>query len=96
MGISLAKMLGDAYADFRSISFDHHVSELIREEGITKETAETETERELGEMLPQGPETPGSHLMSVKHCGCPVGYLWFSTRVNKGVKQAFQCDFFHI
>lgn len=93
MSVRLEKMSKDAYAHFIQVSFEHHVEELMQEENMSKEEAEIETRKELDEMLPQGMDTADNYLFSVECDRRVVGYLWFLTEMNEGVKQAFLCDF---
>lgn len=53
------------YAAFRGISKTHHTQELVDEENLTPEEAEAEAERELQEILPDGPNTPFNQLIGI-------------------------------
>ena len=85
-------MTEQEYAAFYRTSFEHQTEELMREEELTREEAESETQKELDEMLPNGQVTPDNYLFSIKKQRETAGYLWFMTEMNEDVKQAFLCD----
>lgn len=93
MCICLERMSKEEYLDFYKTSFESHVEELIREEALSREVAESESHNELQGMLPDGLDTADNFLYSIKLEGDTVGYIWFLTEMNEAVKQAFICDF---
>ena len=95
MEIELRVMDKMEFDKFYKSSFDHHVKELMEEEGMSQEEAEKETTEELTAMLPDGLDTKDNYLRSIRRKAddVTVGFIWTLHEYNEDVKQSFLCDF---
>ena len=91
----LRPMTEQEYLAFYEYSRSQHIKDLMNERGMTCDEARRETERELAELMPDGPTAPDNHVMAVED-GTDhrvVGYLWYIYEWYDDTRQVFVCDF---
>ncbi|MBQ9827285.1 MAG: GNAT family N-acetyltransferase [Lachnospiraceae bacterium] len=93
--ITLRKMTGEEFLRFKEYSIAGYAEDLINGQGLSREEALAEAEREFDGTLTEGPETEGQYVMTIldARSGEDVGNIWFLIEEEEGVRQAWLCDF---
>ena len=94
--VHLWKMTEDEFQSFKENSISDYAEDLIRGEGITREQAYTDAEKEFLSMLPDGVNTEENFLMMIDDTVRKekVGWIWFLFGENNlNEKQVFISDF---
>ena len=88
-------MTEQEFKSFCQWSVEQQAKELMEERGLTWEEAVKETEEEIAQMLPNGPDTAHNDLMTIAEVsgGESVGAIWMLREETLGRKQSFLCDF---
>jgi GNAT superfamily N-acetyltransferase len=63
--VQLRPLADDEFVGWRERTLRSYVDELVGATGMTADAARDRAERQLAEMLPEGPRTPGHHVMAV-------------------------------
>jgi RimJ/RimL family protein N-acetyltransferase len=94
--IYLRKMTEEEFQSFKEYSISDYAEDLIRGEGISREQAYMDAEKEFLSMLPGGANTEGNYLMMIDDFvrKGKVGWIWYLFEENNiNEKQVFIADF---
>ena len=83
------------FSAFRDRSAADYAADLLKTHSLSPEDALSQARQEFDGMLPQGKDTPGHFLMTIRDAsdGQPVGLIWYLYEQTDGVKQVFLSDF---
>jgi len=81
--VALRPMTADEYADYHGHSVRTYAEQMSEMGGVDPQTALVESERTMGELLPDGLATEGQHLLIAESEGGRVGIVWVGTRRDR-------------
>ena len=92
--ITLRRMTGDEYRQFREYSIADYAKDLAESGGLDGEQAHILARKEFDETLPEGPETSDQYLMTIEDAesGADAGRIWYSYEEDDGARQVFLSD----
>ncbi|HET7899639.1 MAG TPA: GNAT family N-acetyltransferase, partial [Candidatus Nanopelagicales bacterium] len=83
MTIALRPMTAAEFAAYHDRSVRGFAEQMHELGGQDLDSSFAESERQMGELLPDGLATEGQHLLVVEDDGVPVGTLWLGARRDR-------------
>ena len=92
MAIYVREMNAQGFESFQEDSERIYMSQLVAT-GYSKESAKKKAQSEGQKILPDGVKTKDAVFLTILKDSDKIGYFWFGTRDQRGVKTAFTYAF---